>query len=148
MKKLFCFVLIGVMLLTLASCGDSKEEPKPTASTEGIDIDLTVLNSNLAYSELYNIIVNSENYIGQTVKMKGLFSYYKDPQTNNEYFGCVVADAAACCSIGLEFVLEGLYSYPKDYPNPNSEITVTGTFETYDENGKEYCRLAKAKMVS
>lgn len=148
MKKLFSAVLIGVMLLTLASCGGGNDEQQPIAPAEGIDVDLTVLNSNLAYSELYNMIVNSDNYIGKTVKMKGLFSYYKDPETEQEYFGCVVADAAACCSIGLEFVLEGLYSYPKDYPSPKSEITVTGTFETYDENGKEYCRLAKAEMVS
>ena len=148
MKKLFSVVLIGVMLLTLASCGGGNDEQQPIAPAEGIDVDLTILNSNLAYSELYNMIVNSDNYIGKTVKMKGLFSYYKDPETEKEYFGCVVADAAACCSMGLEFVLEGLYSYPRDYPNPNSEITVTGTFETYDENGKEYCRLAKAEMVS
>ena len=34
-----------------------------------------------------------------------------------------------------------------DYPELNSEITVTGTFETYDENGFKYCRLKDAAIV-
>lgn len=37
--------------------------------------------------------------------------------------------------------------YPNDYPELGSEITVTGTFEVYTENGFQYCRLVDATLV-
>ena len=63
------------------------------------------------------------------------------------YFACVIADATACCSQGLEFVLAGEHTYPNDYPELGSEITVTGTFELYEEDGYQYCRLVDAEMI-
>ena len=39
-------------------------------------------------------------------------------------------------------------TYPDDYPELNAEITVTGTFEIYEKNGIQYCRLANAAIES
>lgn len=50
-----------------------------------------------------------------------------------------------CCSQGLEFVLEGTYAYPQDYPSLGTEITVTGEFRTYEESGNLYSHLTDAK---
>lgn len=127
-------------------------EPKPTASepeqsTDGIDVDLTKLSSTMVYSEVYNMMVFPDDYIGKTVKMNGAFVYYEDPETKNQYFACIIADATACCSQGLEFILAGEHTYPDDYPEVYSEITVTGIFETYEENGYLYCRLVDATIV-
>ena len=36
---------------------------------------------------------------------------------------------------------------PNDYPELGSEITVTGTFELYEEDGYQYCRLVDAEMI-
>ncbi len=79
--------------------------------------------------------------------MNGAFAYYEDPETKKQYFACIVADATACCSQGLEFILTGDHTYPNDYPGLSSVITVTGTFETYEENGFKYCRLTDAAIV-
>ncbi len=89
-----------------------------------------------------------EGYVGKSVKMKGQFAYYEDPETKNQYFACIIADATACCSQGLEFVLKGEYSYPNDYPKLGTEITVTGTFKTYQEDGATYCQLVDASLVT
>lgn len=35
---------------------------------------------------------------------------------------------------------------PDDYPELGSDITVTGIFETYEEDGYTYCRLKNAKL--
>ena len=86
------------------------------------------------------------DYIGKTVKMKGQFAYYEDPETKSQYFACIIADATACCSQGLEFILTGENTYPNDYPEVGLEITVTGIFEVYTENGFQYCRLKDAAM--
>ena len=176
MKKLFCVLLIVLMLGSLVACGSEKDkgtaatdnqtpnssvsqnqptekesESAPTTSTpaqsaDGIDVDLTKLSSTMVYSEVYNMMVSPDNYTGKTVKMNGAFAYYEDPETKKQYFACIIADATACCSQGLEFILTGEHTYPNDYPEVYSDITVTGTFETYEENGYNYCRLVNAEF--
>ena len=73
--------------------------------------------------------------------MEGQFAYYENPDTKDQYFACMIADAMACCSQGLDFVLAGEHTYPDDYPAPDTEITVTGTLEMYEVDGFQYCRL-------
>lgn len=41
----------------------------------------------------------------------------------------------------------GEHSYPADYPEPGTEITVVGTFQTYEENGYMDYHLADAEMT-
>lgn len=115
-------------------------------TSDDLDVDLTRLSSTMVYSEVYNMMYTPNDYIGKTVKMKGQFAYYEDPETKAQYFACIIADATACCSQGLEFILTGEHTYPNDYPEVGSEITVTGTFELYTENEFQYCRLKDAVM--
>ena len=177
MKKLFCILMIALSLCSLAGCGiaDGKEgissaaapaskisasqaqTPEEVSQTtkdeaaqgaEGIDVDLTKLSSTMVYSEVYNMMNTPDSYIGKTVKMSGRFAYYKDPETENQYFACIIADALACCSQGLEFILAGEHTYPEDYPELSDEITVTGTLEVYEEKGYQFCRLVDAALVN
>lgn len=93
-----------------------------------------------------------ENYIGKKVKMSGQFAIYQpaesDGQASTEqiYFACLIADATACCQQGIEFVLNGDYKFPDDYPELGTEITVTGEFQTYMEDGYRYCHLINAEF--
>lgn len=175
MKKLFCVVLIVLTISSLSACGSEKDKgttdnqapnpsvsqkqpsekkseskpaaSEPTQSTDGVDVDLTRLSSTMVYSEVYNMMYAPDDYIGKTIKMTGQFVYYEDPDTKARYFTCIIGDAMACCSQGLEFVMEGDLAYPDDYPELGAEITVTGTFEVYTENGFQYCRLVDATLV-
>ena len=156
MKKILCMLLSLIMLLVLSGCGNDSEinpsksssaSDNKTANTEVLDVDLTTLSGTMVYSEVYNMMSNPEDYLGKKVKMSGSFGVYQDPNTGKYYFACIIADATACCSQGIEFVLDGDYSYPEDYPEVNSVITVTGTFDTYEENGYSYCQLVNAKML-
>lgn len=174
MKKLFCVVLIVLMLSSLSACGSKKDKgttdnqtanpsvsqgqpaekkseaapttSNPAQSADGIDVDLTKLSSTMVYSEVYNMIVSPDNYTGKTLKMNGAFAYYEDPETKKQYFACIIADATACCSQGLEFILTGDHTYPNDCPELGSEIMVTDTFEIYTESGFQYCRLKDATI--
>ena len=38
-----------------------------------------------------------------TVRAAGPFSYFKNPDTQNEYFAVLIADITACCAQGIEF---------------------------------------------
>ncbi len=122
--------------------------PSPAAPEKGGDaeVDLTALSSIMVYSEIWNMMKAPENYIGKTIKMQGQFVCAGEQEEGKRYFGCLVADAAQCCSQGLEFVLAGDHVYPDDYPALNSRITVTGTFETYQVKGIEYCRIVDAVL--
>jgi hypothetical protein len=114
----------------------------------GVDVDLTQLSSTMVYSEVYNMLVSPDDYIGKTIKMKGAFSIYQDEATDKVYYTCIIADATACCSQGLEFVWKGEHKYPEDYPKLDSEITVTGEFQTYEEDGSLYCTLIDSEIES
>ncbi|MBP5268869.1 MAG: hypothetical protein J6Z29_09920, partial [Ruminococcus sp.] len=66
-----------------------------------IDLDLTSLNANMLYAEVFQITGDPDKYQDKKIRAKGTFNYMKDNGT--EYFAVFIADAAACCQQGLEF---------------------------------------------
>ncbi len=122
------------------------EDTPVLSTTEGVDIDLTILSSTLVYSEVYNMMALPEEYIGKTIRMEGLFSYYHDDTTGKDYFACIIQDATACCAQGIEFELEGNHKFPDDYPEEGGYVKVEGVFTTYKEGDYEYCTLKNAHM--
>lgn len=137
MKKWIALILT-VLLLT--GCG--KQEAAPSkAAKQAIDVDLTTLSSTMVYSEVYNMLTEPERYEGKTVRMAGGYSAFLDENTGTIYRVCMIADATACCAQGMEFILTD-----DNYPEMESDITVVGTFQTYTENGTQYCHLVDAVL--
>ena len=129
------------------SSAERSQDPQtslPQASDR--PIDLTVMSGTMVYAEVYQMMVQPDDYLGREVTMQGVFSVYEG--TNRNYYACVIADAAACCSQGIEFVLEEPLKYPEEYPESGSEIKVQGIFDTYEEEGYSYCQLIHAKLLS
>ena len=120
---------------------------KAPSKPEKVDLDLTTMSSTMVYSEVFNMVTTPENYIGKTVKMRGTYMYYYDEKPDHYYFFCLISDAMACCSQGIEFSLTKDYHYPEDYPKPDDEITVVGVFDSYEEEGNPYCILRNARLV-
>ena len=131
------------------------EEPEQTqTSADGVDVDLIVLSSTMVYSEVYNMLYfYPEDYYGKNVKMTGQFNVYQWVDESGIVadmpvaYACIISDATACCAEGVEFVLEGDYTYPDDYPELGTEITVIGEFQSYEENGVTWYHLVNARMV-
>ena len=131
------------------------EEPEQTqTSADGVDVDLTVLSSTMVYSEVYNMLYfYPEDYYGKNVKMTGQFNVYQWVDESGIVadmpvaYACIISDATACCAEGVEFVLEGDYTYPDDNPELGTEITVIGEFQSYEENGVTWYHLVNARMV-
>lgn len=120
---------------------------EPAQASGELDVDLTTLSSTMVYSEIYNMMYEPDRYVGKRIKMNGQFAVYGNPNTGAVYTACIIMDATACCSQGLEFVLAGEHSYPADYPELGTEITVVGTFQTYEGNGYMDCHLVDAEMT-
>ncbi len=113
---------------------------------EGVDVDLTILSSTMVYSEVFNIMTKPDDYVGKVFKMRGLYSAFYDEAKDKRYFACIIQDATACCAQGIEFELTEDYSFPEDYPEDGDMITVTGVFDTYEEDGGIYGTLRNATM--
>ena len=122
-------------------------EGAPTPEREDITENSSTLSSTMVYSEVYNMMAIPEDYIGKTVKMDGIFSSFCDDSTGKYYYACIIMDATACCSQGIEFELEGEHKYPDDYPEVGEQVCVVGTFDTYKEGEYTYCTLRNARML-
>ena len=119
----------------------------PDSSNGEFDVDLTILDSTMVYAQCYDMVYNPANYEGKTVRVRGPFAYFLDEDTNKEYFAVLISDATACCSQGIEFVLAGEHTYPDDYPETDTVITVVGKFNSYEENGSPYVQLLDAEIT-
>ena len=98
----------------------------------------------MVYAEVYHMISAPEQYLGKTIKIYGVYELYFDPDIEREYHTCIVTDAAACCSVGLEFAPAG----GQDLPQNSDSVTLIGKFGFYEENGnRTYC-LTDAVFVS
>jgi len=106
-----------------------------SSSHDGIDIDLTTMNSDMVYSTVYQMMANTPEFEGKVVRMEGSYYASYDEGTKKTYFFVIIKDATACCQQGLEFIWgDGSHVYPDEYPSDGSEVIVTGTFESYKDN--------------
>ena len=151
--------IILVISLCLSGCGAQTEAPEiPMAEAsidtgtddvaDDVDLDLTVMSSTLVYGEVYRMMYYPEEYVGKSIRMKGTFSDYFDLLSGNRYFSCIIQDATACCSQGIEFTLTDDYKYPEDYPQDGDDITIEGVFDTYLEDKNMYCTLRDSTLLN
>lgn len=126
---------------------EDTDEAQPVAGDPNVDVDLTVLSATLIYSEVFNMVTTPTDYEGKTVKMEGVCNMYQDPDTGKKYYACIVQDATQCCSQGLEFVLDENTYTEDDYPEVGDDITIQGTFTTYEENGNTYLTMLGATLI-
>ena len=170
MKKIALIISILIMMSALTSCAGAKssEDKKrtnwsssnvndviqsrideenqksstdPSAGTTSAASDA----STMVYSEVYNMMTKPSDYIGKTVKMAGPLASYHDEASGKWYYACIIQDATACCSQGIEFELAGKKA-PDGYPTDGSDICVIGVFDTYKEGESTYCTLRNAEL--
>jgi len=136
--------LAVALLLFLAGCS-GRNAAELRQGSDGVDLDLTRLSSTMVYSEVYNMRYTPEDYYGKVVRIRGLFSAYPHPETGEYYYNCVIPDATACCSQGLQFFPSDDLTYPEDFPENGVTVTVVGTFRE-DEANVYMCSIADAVM--
>lgn len=114
---------------------------------QNYEIDLTTMSANMVYSQVFCMVMEPDEYIGDTVKMSGTFVHIYDGEKDKHYFACIIRDATQCCAQGIEFEPTEEYIYPDDFPEEGSEICVTGVFDRYSEDGNNYLTLRNAVLL-
>ena len=146
MKKRIPALLLCAILLLSSACPAAGAEATPTPEPPVIDLDLAALSGTLVYAQVYNMMVDPDPWLGKIIRMAGYYSYYDDQEHGVIYHACVIPDATACCTQGIEFVWYGEHRWPEDYPEIGTDITVTGRLEMYEESGQQYLHLVDADV--
>lgn len=128
-----------------------EEKNKEEANTKdiGVDVDLTQMGSDMVYATVYQMRAEPKEYEGKKVRVQGAYYAAWYEEEKKYYFGVIIKDALACCSQGMEFELKNPDSIrPGKYPLDDTEVQITGTFETYTDksSGILYCRLKDAEL--
>lgn len=94
MKRMICLLCCGLLLTGCGSTNTQKiddlisaqeqsssstsDVPKPTvdvpdAANGEYDVDLTMLDSNMVYAQVYDLVYGEKDYTGQIIRAKGVF---------------------------------------------------------------------------
>ena len=99
-----------------------------------VDIDLTVMSSDMVYATVSDMVYNSpDDYVGKKIKMRGAYTTASSSATNLTYHYVIIKDATQCCAQGLEFVWGDGSHDLSEYPEDGTEVEVIGVYETYTE---------------
>ena len=129
MKRIFA--LFVFVLMVTASIQPGFGEP------EAVGLDLSVIPPSIAYAQAVAMLREPADYVGQTVRVSGVFNYSEARQKGV----CIVADVTECCETSLDFICAEALSYPGDYPELYSRIMVIGCFESCADAEGEYCLM-------
>lgn len=110
-----------------------------------IDYDLSEMNSNMVYSQVFNMMIEPEIYDDKVIKMRGNFAVYPNSPTANggTSYAVIISDALACCQQGIEFK----YDFGDKLPKEGDIITVTGVYVTAMLPGDMVFNYVKADSV-
>jgi len=170
MKKMLALILICILSLT--GCGNSadnnggstsvavaddinqaeaksvptetdvnKETTSPVNNGTG---DVVEITENLFIAQTNDIYINTEDYLGKTIKYEGIFDFYYWEESDSTYY-YVIRYGPGCCgydgTAGFEVLWDG------EYPEQNDWVEAVGVLETYDENGSQYLRLRLTSLT-
>ncbi|MBQ8161513.1 MAG: hypothetical protein IJ083_12325 [Clostridia bacterium] len=139
-------VLCAALAISLAmATGDNAVQETEEALVP--DLDLSVLSGTVVYSQVYNLMYEPESYLGKVIKISGLYSSFEDAERGVVYHACIIPDATACCTQGIEFVWAGDHVWPDEYKEDGTGVVVTGTLAMYEEDGYDFLHLVDSEVI-
>jgi len=138
--------LVFMLIVTaglFVSCGKEKQShPKEQTTESKVDMDLTKMSATMIYSTVFDMLIMPDEYENKVIKVKGNFQVFTNENNGQQYYAIIIPDATACCKQGIEFIWDGEHKYPEDYPELETEITITGAYQIIEnEEGITYSYL-------
>ncbi len=167
MKKLFGVALICLLLLTgCAAAGKNEgEAAKNGAGTQAVgstksaggadikvlsptpasDSNIVEITEKLFIAQTNDIYVNTDDYLGKTIKYEGIFQAYYYDVTDTTYYS-VIRYGPGCCGYDANAGFEVIWDGKGNYAEQDDWVEAVGTLETYEEGGAEYLRLKLSSL--
>lgn len=127
MKKMSLFMVLWAALVVAAISG--------FAEIAEVDLDLSIMPASVAYAQMTAIQREPEAYVGQTLRIAGVFNYSEARQRGV----VIVADRSGCCETSIDFICVEPISYPENYPELYSRIVLIGCYELSTDDTGIYC---------
>jgi len=141
-NKIRIVFLVIIITLLLAGCSSSGASSSAGEDTGHIDVDLTALSETVLSAEIMSIVMNSDDYLGKIIKVRGTYDSFFHEQTGEHYHYVITKQGDACCLEGLEFIWNGEHTFPDDYPASGTPIEIYGVFSKNEGEGFRYFYLA------
>ena len=133
MKKYLAILLC--LLCSVFGCSSEK-----SAANKRVDVDLTAMSDTMAFAQASGIYKAPNTWRGKTIKVRGSYKvdYYDE---GGKYYHFVLITGDACCQQGFEFIRNGAYTYPTDYPKEGAQIEIVGVFSHYTDRNRTFYYL-------
>jgi len=140
MNRVITAALSMIIIVLIAGCasGEASRNAAIDRDAVHVDVDLTSLSATVLSAEMMNIIVNSQNYLGQTIRVSGTYDYVIHEPTGEFYHYIITVQGDECCREGFEIILNGDNIGPDDYPARGNPIQVDGVFSRYEGNAAAF----------
>ncbi len=103
--------------------------------------DILYIQEKMFVTQVNDIYINPEEYLGKTLRFQGIFGSYLDPDTQQVYYS-VIRYGPGCCGIDGYVGFEVLWSEEdKAYAQENDWVEVWGVLEEYEEKGAIFMRI-------
>ncbi len=145
-NKIFFTILLLITILSVTACSDENtgSSNNQTSTTDvNVDYDLTEMSSTMVFSQINDLMMNGDKYVGKTFRIIGQYQSQFNQATGITYSFVVVSDATGCCPQGIEFIC----TTEVEMPDVLTLIELIGTFESYYEGEMKYYRLSTEDIV-
>jgi uncharacterized membrane protein YcgQ (UPF0703/DUF1980 family) len=135
------FMLVLIVLFFAAACAKER-------GNKASDNDIVEIKEKMFISQVNDVYMNSEDYLGKTIKLEGIFlseQYDDEP----EPYCFVIRYGPGCCGTDLNagFVVKWDESHVKPYPAIDSWVEATGTLKTAEYGDYEYLYLDLSSLA-
>jgi len=152
MKK--ALLVLTVVAILFAGCADKKsgaDVDEEETFSSGEDGSVIEIRERMFITQINDVYLNKDEYLGKTIKLEGLFKYMEGDE--REY--CfVIRNAPGCCgfdgSAGFEIAWEApgqaSSDNQKEYPKIDDWVEAQGVLKGYEEEGMSYLYIALSDL--
>jgi hypothetical protein len=141
-RRIIAVLLCLIMMLLVGCSGEAPVNPDVNGNNGDngndeeqvkIDIDFTRLSSTMQNAQLQIVLDNMQDYIGQTMKIRGIYDHTFWEVTGKHYHDMVID-----CPTGCLKRIELFIGADNEFPEVGEAIEAVGVFGFYREDGIDF----------
>ncbi|MDR2494963.1 MAG: hypothetical protein LBD24_07055 [Spirochaetaceae bacterium] len=104
------------------------------------------IKEKLFIAQTNDVYENPDDYLGKTLKLEGIFQYYR-PMTGDEPYCFVMRYGPGCCGNDGSVAFEVLWENGQgQYPQEGEWVEAVGVLKRYEEDGYPYICISLSSL--